>query len=251
MGLFSKNTEPPKPPEERLEITEKVPSIDSYIVASFNKFDTRFLTLLDCLSKNKESIVKNGKFTLDARNDLVHFLDLDNVCIDITNFIFWKEYIEALIHLENIIPIPNDIDLRYKYDNELKSLIVYLVDNDISITFDFYTIPDKMNSVLKNLDQESSSWLEEYINNQDIKTNNTYLNINYKNGEYFERSITMPYNVIDTSEKYLLESILIKTFRYCKYHYNKTLKNIIKFYTGKEIESVYHFLSNTKPVHGI
>ena len=207
-----------------------------------NSFETRILTWIKYFrSYYDEFLVKGTLYGMKNKKNIKKFLAWDNFDIDTKSIIFVKEFTDMLISISNIIFIDKYChDISYEYNETTKSTTLIIENGNVlkryKITFDFYKIPGKINSLLDNMDLETSSLLERYINDGAIDSDTEYVNISYQYYKDKVKEITVPlnerYNIHNHPDCVILESIIIRTYTYLYYIYKDILSDSILDYYG-------------------
>ena len=248
---FKKKNKEPEQPKEVIskEIVDnnkenKIINYSDYftVYTGKNNFETRFLTLINYLSNYRDDIIKaindntsiNPTIFFTNWSELNNFLDWSSIGVNIDNFVFLRDFSEAVYNLKDIYPI--DIPIIYNDSNNSFNIELHYDEKCYSI-FDFYTIPNGVvNSAFDALDLEYPSLLERYINSGTVE-DLEYLSIEYNDiDKNYQRNITIPYNSStirfkdDNDDRFLCDIILLKTFKKCKSMYGKLILEIMSNY---------------------
>ena len=232
---------------EKFDIKEAIEN-QFTVVDGINYFETRFLTLLNYLSSYREAWMKQRvidfpfgeKIEFKANKNLYEFLQWKSMDISYNNFNFIIDFVIAVNSLSEYFPITIPFK-NYKYDETTKSLVFTIEDhysNKIKYNFDLYTVPETVNTIFND------NILESYISGED--SNSMYLCIEYIDPLHnYKRSITIVNREkIDyyENDKFLLESILTRTYDLCIRMYKDILVNIVDRYFSISCEFLDEFL---------
>ena len=248
MGLFKKENQSivPKDIKTNTEDVKKAREIE--IIAGENTFETKFLSLCNYLITNTD----DNKFFIpkDDEDMLNIFLGWDYINIDKTSFKFVLDFATAYRYMTDIFPIRTTQIISVDENKDTKSIKVEFDLNKIrgkeenikddTITFDFYSIPNRINTALEVMESETSSMLEQYINEGVIDKDAYYLEITRNTStenNVIEKYLTLQkYSMIkieDTYDLIWLKSIFNITHGICRETYYTLLDNIQDSIFGK------------------
>ena len=178
------------------------------------------------------------------------FLGWDYINIDKTSFKFVLDFATAYRYMTDIFPIRTTQIISVDENKDTKSIKVEFDLNKIrgkeenikddTITFDFYSIPNRINTALEVMDSETSSMLEQYINEGVIDKDAYYLEITRNTStenNVIEKYLTLQKysmsKIEDTYDLIWLKSIFNITHGICRETYYTLLDNIQDNIFGK------------------